>query len=391
MPRVKATIIVVMIGILIAFSGSPGAQQDRHELSFPVSRSGVFDQSLAGTEPGARAWMSYSAVDPSPRWGIENSRTETIRLAYSDNDGAQWHDVGVRVNEVMDIDYDGRKGTWVNEVSSFVYDLWAPPEHRWQLYWHHYLSVNDQGEFAHGWIAYKGARTPEGLSAAPEVKLLSGRIYKPMTGAQAALTPVPAEPKISVESFGSGLNCLAFTEPGAMATPSGVYLSLQCVEPPFGGIAGMLATMVMGPKSSTVLLKCDAPCYPDRRQSWRYIGTALAADDARRFGFNDLVAPNLHVEADRAYLTMSPASNRPVGNAYNGCIVFAFDRIEEARLQRDAAGAPVIVRQVSGTPGSFNGACTCQPNVSASGFMYGEVDFSSQAPLFRIFQTGPLR
>src|SRR5436309_2204105 len=107
-------IFVLAASILILFSPGPGAQQNapadprlslRREIALPVSQSGAFDPSLADTQPGARAWMSYSAVDPSPRWGMENSRTETIRLAYSDDRGAQWRDAGVRVNEILDIDY----------------------------------------------------------------------------------------------------------------------------------------------------------------------------------------------------------------------------------------------------------------------------------------------
>jgi hypothetical protein len=381
--------ILLSLSAVLAIHGAGGVSAQtlqRQMVGLPIGREGAFDPSLASTEPNARSWFSYSAVDPSLRWGMLNSRTMTTRLAYSDSHGAQWRDAGLRLNEVLDVEVDGKKGSWVNEVSSLVYDPRAPASDRWQLYWHHYLSFDNKGDFSHGWLAYKGANTPEGLQAAHEVKLFSGRIYHPMGDGSMALSPLRGTPLISNEKL--GLDCLAFTEPGGMATRSGVYLSLQCVEPAFSGIPGLLATMVVGPKFSIVLLKCDAPCQPARAQSWRYIGTPLTAEDAKRLDVQGLVAPDLYMNAGTAYLMVSPMSNTPVTGAYNGCWVMAFTRLDQGIVERSAGGAPVVSRRINGNPGSFNGACTYQPSVTASGFMYGEVDFARQVPFFQIYQTG---
>lgn len=359
----------------------------RTKISFPVSRSGIFDPSLADTGPKGRHWMSYTAVDPSQRFGEQNTRTETTRLAFSDDGGAHWRDAGLRLNEVMDVDLNGKKGTWVNEVSSLVYDPSAPPSDRWQLYWHHYLSVRDKGEFSHGWIAYKGAETPEGLATAPEVKLFGGKIYENMQ--PEADSPLPGSPRISIDKLHTDIEyCVAATEPGAMATKAGVYLALQCIEPPFRGIAGMLAITTVGPKSNIVLLKCNAPCRPSDLRSWQYVGKPVQQDDANPLGARSLAAPNLYMDNNHVFLIVSPVSNRPVNDAYNGCIVLSFAALDQAQMDRDPSGTLIVRKRFEGHPGTFNGACTYQPSIPGSGYLYGEIDFASGKPLFQIFQTG---
>ncbi len=46
-------------------------------------------------------------------------------------------------------------GSWVNEVSSLVYDKGADEDEKWKLIWHHYLQINGDRIFEHGWFSSK--------------------------------------------------------------------------------------------------------------------------------------------------------------------------------------------------------------------------------------------
>jgi len=377
-------------GFCLCWFASAWAQQPGTLISLPkVSASGVFDPSVADTPPGERAWMSFSAVDPSPRWPDKDTRTITTRLAYSDDRGATWTDAGYRLNDISEAGSGSKAATWVNEVSSLVYDRYAPPEERWKLFWHHYLRVNEDGEFQNGWIGYKSAASPQALRSATELKLFGARAYDAVNDDPQSRThpPVGGPPLIRVHALHKDLAmCVALTEPGAMATPSGLYLSLDCFEPKVQNAVGLLAMGILGVKGRVMMLKCDAPCHPANPGAWRYIATMLTDDDAKAAGFLRYSASDLFAQDGNAYLMVSPVSDKPVKASYNGCHIYRFSNLEKAMLELDR-DKPRIIRKVQGHPGSFNGACTFQTSVAPSGFLYGEIDFAGR-PVFRIFQTG---
>jgi hypothetical protein len=64
----------------------------------------------------------------------------------------------------------GSRETWINEVSSLLFVSDAAGQ-RWQISWHHYFNVHDNGEFTNGWMGFKSAASPEGLVTAKEIKL----------------------------------------------------------------------------------------------------------------------------------------------------------------------------------------------------------------------------
>jgi hypothetical protein len=363
------------------------AQQPGTLLSLPkVSVSGVFDPSLADTPAGQRAWMSYSAVDPSPRWPDKDTRTVTTRLAYSDDHGTTWTDLGARVNDIAEGPVGSKAETWVNEVSSLVYDPYATVNERWKLFWHHYLRVNEEGEFQNGWIGYKSAATPQALVAAKEVKLFGARAYDALNNNPQSKTfpPVGQPPLVQVDALHKDLDmCVALSEPGAMATQSGLYMSLTCVEPKIHSVAGLMGMALLGSKARVIMLKCDSPCRPG---AWRYIATMLTDDDAKPLGFRGYSAPDLFAQDGKTYLIVTPVSDTPWKDSYNGCDIYRFANLETATLEQDH-GKPRIVGQVRGKPGGFNGACTYQPSVVADGFLYGEVKVIDKSPYFQIYQT----
>ncbi len=379
--------------VLVAWSGAllGSAQQVGTLVSIPaVAHGGIFDPSLAATPPGQRAWMSYSAVNPSPRWPGRNTRTISTRLAYSDDAGATWTDGGSRINDVNDVAIGSQAGTWVNEVSSIVFDPFAPTEGRWKLFWHHYLQVEGKGQLQNGWIGFKSAATPLKLRGAREIKLFGARGYNRANDNLGAVTgaPLGGAPVIKVHELSKDLSsCLALSEPGAMATRSGIYLSLTCYQPKVASPIGLLGLGLFGISDSVILLKCTSPCRPTSPGAWRFVATLLTVDDAKAAGFIAYSAPALFAQHGSSYLIASPITNQPGENSYNGCQVFRFANLESGQLERDHA-MPRVIQEVQGGPGTFNGACTYQPSVTASGFMYSQLKISGSTPFFQIFQTG---
>lgn len=353
----------------------------------PAGSEGIFDPSLADTPQGQRAWMSFSAVDPSPRWPTRNTRTVTTRLAYSDDRGATWTDLGQVVNGISETATGSKAQTWNNEVSSLVYDPFAPETERWKLFWHHYLYINEKGAFQNGWIAYKAASTPQGLRDAMEVKLFAGRGYNAANDNRFGATgsPLAGRPLVRLNELSKDLAlCVAPSEPSAIATSSGLYLSLSCYEPKGFPLIAMLtgeAEPVVG------LLKCDAPCHPSRAGAWRYIATLLRPGDAQASGGDHYSASDLFAQGDKFYVIASPVSNKPWKGSYNGCHVFRFTDIATGRLESDGIH-PRILERIAVRAGSFNGACSYAQAVTAIGFAYGQVRFGPGRPYFQIFQTG---
>ena len=384
-----ASMIAACLQCSLAMAQQEQSASGVRPIAMPHLNSGTFDPSLADTPPGERAWMSYSAVDPSPRWPQKNTRTITTRLAYSDDAGRTWNDLGAPVNGLTEIDMgSGKGGSWNSEVSSLVFDPGAPPHEQWKLFWHHYLMVGTTGQYANGWIGYRAADTPRGLLSAPEVKLFGTFAYKSENNMTDGATgsPVPGAPLVDIAKMDPSLKmCVAMSEPGAMATPSGLYMSIDCYAPKVSNVVGLLGIGVFGVQRKTILLKCEGP--PQRQDSWRYIATLLTSDDAQFFGKDAFTGSDLFSARGHAYLLASPVSNKPWKNAYNGCYLFRFASLETGTLEREQ-GHPLPLMKIHGFADSFNGACTYQASVPGAGFLFGQVTTEGR-PVFHIYTTGP--
>lgn len=338
---------------------------------------GIFDASIAQDPSSNKIWMSYSAVNASTMWPSQNYDVVSTRLAYSTDLGLTWVDSGSAINSPVDVTLalaaPFNAGTWHNEVSSLVYDGGAPASQRWKLMWHHYLLINGARHFEHGWLALKMAASPEMLSAASEVKLFSGSMYdvgNNVLGGGSA-SPLGGAPAIALDlALNSQLNnCAIFTEAGMLANASGLYLNLLC---------GTSTT-----NHRIILLKCAAPCNPSLGASWSFLGVALNDADAASFGFNQGFSGASLVSANGSYyLLATPVKNTPMDGFYNGCMLFKFDNLEAASLQR-SSGALSNILSVNGDAGSFNGACTYWPAASKAGIIY-----SQAVSDFRLFSTG---
>lgn len=344
-----------------------------------VNNLGIFDASLAQADPN-KLWMTYSHVLTSPKWGpSQNGIVVATRLAFSNDSGKSWSDAG-EVNSFLDVVIPlatpFNAGTWVNEVSSLVYDSGATPNEHWKLIWHHYLIINSDRRFEHGWIGLKMASTPEGLAAATEIKLFGAAGYDTANNSLGGPTspPVGGAPAVQLDTaIHAALNNCLFSEPSLYSNSGALYLSLLCKQ-----LAAPYDSLI-------VLLKCANPCNMAQASSWSYLGTLLNNSDASAAGFSGgYSAPQL-VESDgKSYLIATPVENP--GDLYRGCRVFRFADLESGALER-TGGIPNIVTQINGTRGSFNGACTYHSSSSGSGVIYSEVN-PSEAEVFRLFRSG---
>jgi hypothetical protein len=381
MQRIRKSILVVCAFwatlLLAGCNGSAPISTNPapERITFPgVGAHGIFDPSIA-RDPGGRLWMSYSAVDPSVMWPTQNINVVATHLAYSDDNGKTWtvSSSGELISNFSDValpspspPYDA--GTWINEVSQLTYDPGAIAAERWKILWHHYLIINNARRFMHGWIAMKMASTPEGLAAAPEIKLFGDYIYDSAndTAGGSTRSPVGGTPQIQLDSLDPALNTCVFTEPGMYASGSALYLSLQCVH-------------LSDANRLTVLLKCASPCNTGSAASWSYLGTVLQKSDAAAFGFDTgFSASGMFESAGSIYLVVTPVqtSGAPWADYYSGCRVFKFANIDSAQLQMSGS-LPTLIGTVDGTSGSFNGACAYHASANMSGMLYSEFNMST--------------
>lgn len=340
-----------------------------------IGAHGLGDPSIAMDPTTNRLWMSYSSVDPSVLWPTQNRDAVGIRLAYSDDQGKSWVDAGVAVNPFLDVTTvlpaPNNAGTWNSEVSRIVYDpAAANANERWKIFWSHYLEINGNRNFEHGWIGYKAASTPQGLATATEVKLFGAAGYDSSNNTQNGNTgsPVGGAPAIYFQNLHADLhNCLVLTEPGVLATNSALYLSVMCAE---------------NGNSRIVLMKCVSPCNVTSAADWQYVGTTFQNSDATSLGYLSFSGPELFEENGIYYLSVTPVNNTPFPNAYHGCMIYRFANINVGKL----TGSPTAIKTISGTTGSFNGACGYHPS-AIGGFMYIQA-FPSETEKFRIFASG---
>lgn len=349
-------------------AGKGQVQQEQIQIAALGAKAdaGIFDPSFALDENG-RLWMSYSAVQASPKFGKAFNAAST-RVARSDDGGETWTDVGVvNAAKKQPLPPPNAKlnAQWMHEVSRILYDPYAPASERWKLLWHRYLRVYDGKSadsvplFEHGWMELRSAASPTGPWSGGR-KLFAGRGYDKTN--DNTIGP----PEIRLDQLAPGKDrlgrCVAFTEPGMIARPEGVYVTLKCAT---GKPTGQVA-----------LLRCDHGF-----GSCTYLGRLLRDAEAARFGsgFSGFSGTDLVESNGKPYLVATPT--RQPGETYHGCLFFAVTSLEDARVN------PEPVLRVDGAPGSFNGACGYAGGDSGPGVFYSQFAPTASAP-FRVYKAG---
>jgi hypothetical protein len=335
-----------------------------------IATDGIFDPSPR-SDGSYTLWMSYSTVNHSSN---DPALTEVrTRIASSTDHGATWSDAGVdpnnNTNPDMQIPNPWGSGVvwadWHYEVSSLLYDPYdADTSKRWKMLWHRMLYVSNGADSVpspeHSWIGLSTAASPNGAWAA-ERKLFAGSAYA--NNVDNFVGP----PEVHLDTVNAALSdCAAFTEPSMLAKVDGIYVSLQCAGSP----------------EKIIGLKCDRSF-----TSCSYLGDFLLDTEAPQFSvqgqaLNGFAATELFDAGGTDYLTVTPYE--PQGDLYRGCLVFAISDISTALLVR-TNGVPTLSRRISGSSGSFNGACGYDTGATASGVMYSE--YSSTAPHFHLYAS----
>jgi len=398
-------IMLFMVFFLSACGGNgdsappPTAQPERVTFN-GAGNLGIFDPSVTRDIATGRLWMSYSSVDtsiyhtPAIYWRV------SIRLAYSDDNGATWQDNGVVVapnvetilgpmaeNHPTGSIPAGSEGTWQSETSSLIYDPSAlVPEERWKLIWFQYLHVGTTSFFAdHSWIAVKMASTPSGLAAATPVKLFGGAGLQAdgsNTGSP-VFSPTGGIPAIQLNtdlSQSSGrpdvteLNLCIFAEPGLHATNSALYLAIYCADASTVPLTEYL-----------VYFRCISPCNMTSAASWEYLGRLLTPSDAQAAtGDHHFQAPALVEKNGTTYLVTTPVDTTS-GNRYSGCRVYEFSDVDSNQLRRNS-GQLVEVARIDGDANTHNGACAAYSGLDG-GILLSQFGTTGTVDAFKAYKS----
>lgn len=335
--------------------------------------NGVFDPSLAYDPQTDRLWMSHSSVQGRAGQGA----LVTTSLAYSDDRGDIWCLFG-QVNEARRLEPEERPARfrdldshWNHEVSTLVRDPSAPPQQRWQLFWHRYLEVvdgdpdTDDRRFEYGWIGYKTAATPAQLRVATERKLIAATGYRSESSYN---DTVLGSPEVDFSANPDLSECLAFTEPGALAYAGGLFLSVICAD---------------GREQSARLLERNP------EGGFEFVSTAVdraLAQSVLEASTNGTPGPDnpalLGVSASELTLVEGEPTLivSPIVENYRGCWFFSLDL-----SSGEVSPLPsLIVEHAAGT--ILSGVCDYDAHATETGVLFGEASFDR--PQFRLFATG---
>ena len=355
-------------------AGLPPVPATALSISGVLATDGIFDPSPRHDGSG-NLWMSYSTVNYSPH---DAALTEVrTRVASSADGGSTWTDVGVDPNNNTAPDFQPTvNGTtywasWHYEVSSLLYDPYdADATKRWKMLWHRMAYVESGGSsnlsIENSWIGLSTASAPNAAWSA-ERKLFAGSKY-----ATTANTFIGA-PEIQLDTLHTSLNsCIAFTEPSMLAKSDGIYISLNCL--------GLTPSLVV--TSKIVGVRCDRTF-----TTCTYLGDFLQGSEAAQFSqsgqaLTGFSATELVSAGGNDYLIVTPTE--PPSDSYRGCLAFRISDFATATLVRNS-GTPTLIKRISGTSGSFNGACGYDTGATASGIIYSE--YNNSAPHFRLFAS----
>jgi len=373
---------------------------------------GIFDPSAAEDPATHRLWMSYSSIDPSS-YATYNDPTITywqvsIRLAYSDDNGANWQDSGTVVSPSVetlvgpmtaahpggDIPVNS-EAIWQSETSSLIYDPNANAGEQWKLIWYQYLHADGRSFFAdYQWIALKMAATPEELAAATPIKLFGGAGLQPenTNDASPVFAPIGGAPAIQLNSdltntLGAAdlndLSACIFAEPGLYANTSAVYLIVFCADastiPTLGGITQYI-----------VHFRCNSPCDMTSASSWEYLGRLLSPTDTQAVTTdNHFQAPSIVEKNGSAYLIVTPVDkSNPLVDRYDGCKVYKFSDLNSNQLVRHSGDLVEFanVSAVNRDSDSHHGACDAISDMQG-GILLSQTGTVGTANTFQIFKS----
>jgi hypothetical protein len=343
------------------------------ELPLPnVGALGMYDPSLAASADGSELFMSFS--------GVAARHEVNTLLAESPDDGWTWCNLGIvnasapEPNPPDEFPAPTFESTWEHEVSALVHDPGAPDDERWKLIWHRYLNADDGsgGEtrrFPYGWIGLRAAATAAALFTAEERKLFAGAAYYFADPITTYNDGIIGPPELRLDTLDPELaDCLAFTEPGMVATADTLYLAMMCASN-------------VPDATKVLILKLSHP-----GEQWSYVGSVLTTADVQTLdpAYGNFTAPELFMLDTQAYvLTTVVADGR-----YRRCLGYEIDLDVPAIPDFDQNGPDLAFEVMTDATSFQDGVCTYDPASTATGVLYGEVWLEGMTPYFSVFASG---
>jgi hypothetical protein len=337
---------------------------------------GIFDPSLAATfNPSFPYALTFSEVQTTANISTALAVYDTALSAF------------VRVASVNSAAgpalYPCDNGvpctaTLVHEVSSLVFDASDPnPSQAVKVFTHSYLVLPPPAStlrYDWGYLALHTAANLTGPFASQP--LLGWASSSPLstTGVRQVLTELPEL-----------AHCLAFSEPGVLATPQGtLLLALTCITPPS-------PPAPTAPPTISIVLLTSA----SHGQSWAYAGTAVQGQEAEGLlpgqgALPQLSAPDLFATEESTFLSITPATPLWPGlTGYSGCLVLQLNG-NLTGVVRDGQGAPVVHRVLRTDGLAFNGACTAAASPLLPGLGSFMMAVLTEGAAFSILPTAVL-
>ena len=335
-------IVVCLVTTQISLGADTHAPDGWVEIKTPNAGSaGIFDPSAADDPNTNKIWLLHSIVEQ-----LDKPVERAVSIGLSWRDRAGWQSV-VNPANVKIINGTTR---WQAEVGTLFHD---PVSLTWKLLYHRYLHQQGKRRFEHGWIAYKEAKTPDQLSQAREHNWLTGKGY---AGDEFS--------SMNARQFSALEDCIAFTEPGAIATDKAITVVLMCPS----------YRLFKGVQTRIVLMQCAQPCRFSNPDAWIAQNTAIDHRLAASLNHQGFSAPEiLATENDSITLVVTPTSDEPFKDAYRGCSIYSID---------SGDGPPRVGPKIA-LPGLiFHGACDLMPG---GGLLLSRLVIG-KTPQFQIFE-----
>ena len=341
------------------------------------ANKGIYDPSVEYNKDGSIGWLVYSALESpedSKKLLLPISKTVATHLAKSTDNGKTWQfitELNSSTEAAVPLNGKTISGVWWNEVPTLVHD---PDDsgREWKLFWHKYFAIPRpyfgfppaaQGDLIrvlqYMWIAYKYAKTPEGLASAKEI-ILFGAGKMPVA---------PYKAEHNLNEIINWPEAKLFSEPGSLFRDGVLYLSLS-------GFTGPDV------KNDKLFLIATF----DHGKTWKHVGNLIDYNDAADFGYIRFIGSSLVEENERVFLLVAPVNNKGI---QLGTYVFEFEDISQAKLKRDEKGKLIAHKYLERSlPKELNsGQSDYDMYNTYGGIIMPQADLSSAPAYGQIFNT----
>lgn len=320
-------------------------------------RNGIFDPSVEYGDDGI-GWLAYSSID-IPKF-IET------HIAKSIDHGATWSYVRAAntsaENSAKEKD-ESATGVWRFETPSLLFDPADKPARRWKLFTNRY-SISEpfkpaDRHMSTGTIDVQYSATPDGEWSRPT-----------------CIVGTAAHCRIDVARTAPALAEVKFTtEPGTIVEKGVIYMSLD---------AGTTDSGMGEWENYRVILLASS----DHGEKWHYVGTLLDHSDAMRFDYLVFTGTSLVREKGKLYLMATPSgSTKKSSQDHDGTMVMEIADIAGAKLMRDDAGKPIVIKRLEVEKQS-GGLADYDEQNTAGGIIFPQFTIFGVPEFFQIWNSG---